>query len=33
MNEVHAELKKVLETYSEEDLTKSFVVVEKVGIA
>jgi predicted nuclease of predicted toxin-antitoxin system len=29
MNEVHAELKKVLETYSETDLAKSFVVVEK----
>ena len=29
MNEVHAELKKVLETYSEEELSKSFIVVEK----
>jgi hypothetical protein len=29
MNEVHAELKKVLETYSEDELAKSFVVVEK----
>lgn len=29
MNEVHAELRKVLETYSEEELAKSFVVVEK----
>lgn len=29
MNEVHAELKKVLESYSEEELAKSFVVVEK----
>jgi len=29
MNEVHAELKKVLETYSETELAKSFVVVEK----
>jgi predicted nuclease of predicted toxin-antitoxin system len=29
MNEVHAELKTVLETYSEEVLSKSFVVVEK----
>ena len=29
MNEVHAELKKVLEAYSEEELAKSFVVVEK----
>ena len=29
MNEVHAELKKVLETYSDTDLAKSFVVIEK----
>lgn len=29
MNEVHKELKKVLEAYSEEELAKSFVVVEK----
>jgi hypothetical protein len=29
MKEVHAELKKVLETYSETELAKSFVVVEK----
>ncbi|MGB7873825.1 MAG: DUF5615 family PIN-like protein [Anaerolineales bacterium] len=29
LNEVHTELKKVLETYSEVDLAKSFVVVEK----
>ncbi|MDQ3005292.1 MAG: DUF5615 family PIN-like protein [Chloroflexota bacterium] len=29
MKEVHAELKKVLETYSEDELAKSFVVVEK----
>ena len=29
MNEVHAELTKVLETYSETDLAKSFVVVER----
>jgi predicted nuclease of predicted toxin-antitoxin system len=29
MNEVHAELNKVLELYSEEELSKSFVVVEK----
>lgn len=29
MNEVHAELKKVLETYSETELAKSFIVVEK----
>lgn len=29
MNEVHAELKKVLETYGEDELSKSFVVVEK----
>lgn len=29
MNEVHVELKKVLESYSEDELTKSFVVVEK----
>jgi hypothetical protein len=29
MNEVHAELKKVLGAYSEEELAKSFVVVEK----
>jgi predicted nuclease of predicted toxin-antitoxin system len=29
MNEVHAELKKVLDSYSEEELAKSFVVVEK----
>jgi predicted nuclease of predicted toxin-antitoxin system len=29
MNEVHAELKKVLESYNEDELTKSFVVVEK----
>ncbi|MCI0555495.1 MAG: DUF5615 family PIN-like protein [Anaerolineae bacterium] len=29
MNEVHAELKKVLETYTEAELAKSFVVVEK----
>ena len=29
MDEVHAELKKVLETYSEDDLAHSFIVVEK----
>ena len=29
MNEVHAELKKVLKAYSEEELAKSFIVVEK----
>jgi predicted nuclease of predicted toxin-antitoxin system len=29
MNEVHAELKKVLESYREDELAKSFVVVEK----
>ncbi len=29
MKEVHAELKKVLEAYSEDELAKSFVVVEK----
>jgi predicted nuclease of predicted toxin-antitoxin system len=29
MDEVHAELKKVLETYSEDELAKSFFVVEK----
>ena len=29
MDEVHAELKKVLETYGEDELAKSFVVVEK----
>jgi predicted nuclease of predicted toxin-antitoxin system len=29
MNEVHAELKKVLENYNEDELAKSFVVVEK----
>jgi predicted nuclease of predicted toxin-antitoxin system len=29
IEEVHAELKTVLETYSEEELAKSFVVVEK----
>jgi predicted nuclease of predicted toxin-antitoxin system len=29
MNEVHAELKNVLESYSEDELAKSFVVVEK----
>ncbi len=29
MNEVHAELKTVLETYGEDELAKSFVVVEK----
>ena len=29
LSEVHAELKKVLETYSEGELAKSFVVVEK----
>lgn len=29
MNEVHAELKKVLETHSEDELAHSFVVVEK----
>jgi predicted nuclease of predicted toxin-antitoxin system len=29
INEVHAELKKVLESYSEDELSKSFVVVEK----
>ena len=29
LNEVHTELKTVLETYSEEELAKSFVVVEK----
>jgi hypothetical protein len=28
MNEVHAELKKVPETYSKDELAKSFVVVE-----
>ena len=30
MNEVHAELKKVLQTYSETELAKSFIVVEKL---
>ncbi|HXD12150.1 MAG TPA: DUF5615 family PIN-like protein [Anaerolineales bacterium] len=29
MDEVHAELKKVLETYSEDELAKSFIVVEQ----
>jgi hypothetical protein len=29
IDEVHAELKKVLETYSEDELAKSFIVVEK----
>lgn len=29
INEVHAQLQKVIETYSEEELAKSFVVVEK----
>jgi len=29
MGDVHAELKRVLETYSEDELAKSFVVVEK----
>ena len=29
MDEVHAELKKVLETYSEAELARSFIVVEK----
>jgi len=29
MNEVHIELKKVLESYNEDELAKSFVVVEK----
>jgi predicted nuclease of predicted toxin-antitoxin system len=29
MDDVHTELKKVLETYSEDELAKSFVVVEK----
>jgi len=29
LDEVHAELKKVLETYSDDELAKSFVVVEK----
>jgi predicted nuclease of predicted toxin-antitoxin system len=29
MDDVHAELKTVLETYSEDELAKSFVVVEK----
>lgn len=29
MNEVHAELKKVIETYSEDELAHSFIVVEK----
>lgn len=29
MNEVHAELVKVLESYGKDELTKSFVVVEK----
>jgi len=29
MDDVHAELKRVLETYSENELAKSFVVVEK----
>jgi hypothetical protein len=29
MNEVHAELVKVLESYGEDELAKSFVVVEK----
>jgi predicted nuclease of predicted toxin-antitoxin system len=29
MDDVHAELKRVLETYSEDELAKSFVVVEK----
>jgi predicted nuclease of predicted toxin-antitoxin system len=29
MDEVHGELKKVLETYSDDDLARSFVVVER----
>ncbi|HEX9387585.1 MAG TPA: DUF5615 family PIN-like protein [Anaerolineales bacterium] len=29
MNEVHAELKKVLDSYTEDELARSFVVVEK----
>jgi hypothetical protein len=29
IDEVHAELKKVLESYGEDELAKSFVVVEK----
>lgn len=29
MDEVHVELKKVLETYKEDELAKSFIVVEK----
>jgi predicted nuclease of predicted toxin-antitoxin system len=29
MKEVHSELKKVLETYKEDELAKSFVVIEK----
>jgi len=29
MSDVHSELKKVLESYNEEELAKSFVVVEK----
>ncbi len=29
MNDVHNELKKVIESYSEEELAKSFIVVEK----
>lgn len=29
MDDVHIELKKVLETYSEDELAKSFVVIEK----
>jgi hypothetical protein len=29
MDQVHAELKKVLETYSKEELARSFIVVEK----
>src|SRR5687767_13363186 len=29
MNEVHVELKKVLESYDEDEMAKSFVVVEK----
>jgi predicted nuclease of predicted toxin-antitoxin system len=29
INDVHTELKKVLETYSEEELARSFIVVEQ----
>jgi hypothetical protein len=29
IEDVHAELKKVLETYNEEELARSFIVVEK----